>query len=80
MAGCATRGDVKSGLRVWRAGVGLVRMSAPRADADSLLVPVSPYRSPAWELWPEPRTVAMSTRYSIVLLCGAPAGGDSSLA
>jgi hypothetical protein len=54
-------------------------MSAPRADADSLLVPVSPYRSPAWELWPEPRTVAMSTRYSIVLLCGAPAGGDSSL-
>jgi hypothetical protein len=30
------------------------------------LVLVSPLTSLAWELWPEPRTVALSTRFSIV--------------
>jgi hypothetical protein len=36
------------------------------------LVLVSPYRSLAWELWPEPRTVALSTRYSIAGYAGLP--------
>jgi hypothetical protein len=47
-------------------------MRAPTADAECLLVLVSPYRSSAWELWPEPRTVAMCTRYSIVCYAEFP--------
>ena len=47
-------------------------MRAPTADAECLLVLVSPYRSPAWELWPEPRTVALSTRYSVVCYAELP--------
>ena len=37
----------------------------PRADAGFSLVLVSPTISLAWGLWPEPRTVVMSTSYSI---------------
>jgi hypothetical protein len=76
MAGLRHPRGMKSRLREWRARCGRWRICGPRADADFSLVLVSPYRSPAWGLWPEPRTVAMSTRYSIALLCGAPAGGD----
>jgi hypothetical protein len=63
---------VKSGLRRWRRAVQGMRMRAPTADAEFLLVLVSPYRSSAWELWPEPRTVATSTRYSIVCYAELP--------
>ena len=76
MAGLRHPRGMKSRLRHWRARMRSVTICEPRADADLGLVLVSPYRSPAWGLWPEPRTVAMSTRYSIAWLCGAPAGGD----
>lgn len=76
MAGLRHPRQMKSRLRDWRVRVRCVTICQPRADADFSLVLVSPYRSPAWELWPESRTVALSTRYSIAVLCGAPAGGD----
>jgi len=38
MAGFATRGGVKSGLRATRAGGDLVKIGVPRADADGFLV------------------------------------------
>jgi hypothetical protein len=43
----------------------------------SSLVLLSLFTSLAWELWPEPRTVALSTRFSVVCECGAPAGGET---
>jgi hypothetical protein len=56
---------MKSVLREWRAWAGSWTIRAPRADAGYSLVLVSPSNSLAWGLWPEPRTVAMSTSYSI---------------
>ena len=52
-------------MHEWRARAGSWTIRAPRADAGYSLVLVSPTNSLAWGLWPEPRTVATSTSYSI---------------
>jgi hypothetical protein len=72
MAGLRHPRGMKSRLRDWRAWVRSLTICEPRADADLRLVLVSPYRSPAWGLWPEPRIVAMSTRYSIACYAELP--------
>jgi hypothetical protein len=67
MAGLRHPRGMKSGLQLSRGARRWLRIRGPCADADFSLVPVSLYQSLAWEPWPEPRTVALSTRYSIAL-------------
>jgi len=67
MAGLRHPRGMKSGLQLSQGARRWLRIRGPCADADFSLVPVSLYQSLAWEPWPEPRTVALSTRYSIAL-------------